>query len=50
VRSGSGGSGEGRLGVGVIPAKGSRGWIRSGRRAREGGGEMVGRRNLDGVA
>jgi hypothetical protein len=45
----SGGSGERRLGVGAIPAKGGRGWTGSGRRASGGGGEALGRGDLDGV-
>jgi hypothetical protein len=49
VRWPSGGSGERRLGVGAIPAKGGQGWMGSGRRASGEGGEAVGRGDLDGV-
>jgi hypothetical protein len=49
VRSSSGGSGEGRLGVGVILAREAGGRTGSGRGARGGGGEAVRRGDLDGV-
>jgi hypothetical protein len=49
VRSSSGGSGEGRLGVEVIPAREGRGWTGSGRGARGGGEGAVGRGDLVGV-
>jgi hypothetical protein len=49
VRWSSGGSGERRLGVGAIPAKEGRDWTGSGRGASGGGGEAVGRGDLDWV-